>query len=140
MAALITVEQLLARPGFDGVDEASAEAVLEDVSALVLQIAGVDPPWTAETVPAAVIPVVVAMARRALLNPMGRTGETLGDYTWQAAGQSAAGLYATRREERIIRQAAGRLGAGTVTFESDLPLPPSRAGGFGFENEFLDSL
>lgn len=140
MAALITVEDLLARPGFDGVDEASAEAVLEDVSALVLQIAGVDPPWTVGTVPAAVVPVVVSMARRGLLNPLGRTGETLGDHTWQAAGQGTAGLYATRYEERIIRRAAGRLGAATVNLEAGLPLPVWRGGGFGFEDKLLDAL
>lgn len=140
MAALITVEQLLTRPGFDGVDEAQAAAVLDDVSALVVQIADLATAWTAETVPAAVVPVIVSMARRGLSNPRGLTGEQLGDYGWQAqGGGGSSSLYATRREERIIRRAAGRLGAKSVDLDSDLPLPPWRTGG-GFENEFLDSL
>lgn len=140
MAALITVEQLLARPGFDGVDESQAEAVLDDVSALVVQIAGIDPEWTADTVPAAVVPVIVSMCRRGLSNPRGLTGEQLGDYGWQAQGASgASSLYATRREERIIRRAAGRSGASSVDLDNPLPLPPYMAGG-GFEHELLDSL
>lgn len=140
MAALITVEQLIARPGFDGVDEAQASAVLDDVSALVAAVADLAVPWTAATVPAEVVPVIVSMARRGLSNPRGLTGEQLGDYGWQSqGGAGASSLYATRNEKRIIRKAAGRLGATTVTLDSDLPLPPFRAGG-GFENEFLDSL
>ncbi|MBA9002015.1 hypothetical protein [Thermomonospora cellulosilytica] len=139
MATLITVEQLLARPGFDGVDEATAEAVLEDVSALVSLIAA-PVELTAATLPSAVVPVIVSMARRGLSNPRGLSGEQLGDYGWQAGGQTSSGVYATRHEERIIRRAVGRLGASNATLNSDLPLPPERAGGGGFENEFLNSL
>ena len=136
MAALITFEELTARPGFDGVNETEAEAVIDDVSALVIAIADLDTAWTAETVPAEVIPVIVSMVRRGLSNPLGRTGETLGDYTWQG---SAGGLYATKQERGIIRRAAGMLSAKTVPLDSDLPLPPWRTGG-AFEDEFLDSL
>lgn len=140
MAALITVEQLLARPGFEGVDEAQASAVLDDVSALVAAEADLDTPWTAGTVPAEVVPVIVSMARRGLSNPRGLTGEQLGDYGWQAQGASgASSLYATRREKRIIRRAAGRSGGSAVEMNSSLPLPPYMAGG-GFEHELLDSL
>lgn len=135
MAALITVEQLLARPGFDGVEEAQAEVVLDDVSALVVSVAELDPPWTAETVPAEVVPVIVSMARRGLANPLGLSGETLGDYTWQGSG----GLYATKAEKRMIRKAAGLSGVSSVNLDSPLPLPPHMAGG-GFENKLLDSL
>lgn len=139
MAALITVEQLTARPGFDGVDEAQASAVLDDVSALVAAVADLDTPWTDATVPAEVVPVIVAMARRGLSNPRGLTGEQLGDYGWQSQGGGGTGIFATRMERRIIRKAAGRLGTTTVELENPLPLPPFRAGG-GFENQFLDSL
>jgi len=128
--ALLSVEELLRRPGFEGVDQAQAETVLEDVSALVIQIAScVDPPWTDETVPPAVIPVIVAMARRALLNPMGKIGETLGDYTWQTAGQSVGIM--TAAERRIIRQAAGCLGAASVSLSADVPLPAWRGTAVG---------
>lgn len=141
MAALITVEQLIARPGFDGVDEAEASAVLDDVSALVASVADLTTPWTAETVPAVVVPVIVSMARRGLSNPRGLTGEQLGDYGWQAqGGAGSSSLYPTSREKRIIRRAAETLGVTAATLDSDLPLPPWRGAGTGFENEFLDSL
>lgn len=139
MAALISVEELTARPGFDGVDEGQAAAVLGDVSALVAQIAEADPAWTAATVPAAVVPVIVSMARRGLSNPRGLSGEQLGDYGWQSQGGGTTGIYATRREQRIVRRAAGRSGVSSVDLDSPLPLPPFRAGG-GFENQLLDSL
>ena len=135
MAALITFEDLAARPGFDGVDQGEAEAVITDASSLVAQIAGLSTPWTAETVPDAVVPVLVSMVRRGLNNPLGHSGETLGDYTWQGAG----GLYATRAEQRIIRKAAGRSSVSSVNLDSPLPLPPFVAGG-GFENQFMESL
>lgn len=140
MAALITVAQLTARPGFDGVDTDQASAVLDDVSALVVSTAELDTPWTAATVPAEVVPVIVSMARRGLFNPRGLTGEQLGDYGWQAQSGGTGGIYATKVEKRIIRKAAGTLGAKSATLDSDLPLPPWRGAGFGFENEFLDSL
>lgn len=137
--ALITVEQLTARPGFDGVDEDQAAAVLDDVSALVAAVADLATPWTAATVPAEVVPVIVSMARRGLFNPRGLTGEQMGDYGWQSQGVGAMGIYATREERRIIRRAAGTLGATNATLDSDMPLPPWRAAG-GFEDQFLDSL
>lgn len=138
MAALITFEQLTARPGFDNVDQAEAEAVIDDVSALVADIAK-PVVLTAATLPPAIVPVIVAMVRRGVSNPRGLSSEQMGDYGWQAGGQTSTGVYATRHEERIIRRAAGRLGAGSASLDSDLPLPPCRQGG-AFESEFLDSL
>jgi hypothetical protein len=140
VAALITVDDLLLRPGFDGVDESQAGAVIDDASALVLAIADLDTDWTTATVPAEVIPVLVNMVRRGLHNPRGLTGEQLGDYGWQAQNAvAAAGIYATRQERRIIRKAAGTLGAMNAELDSDLPLPPWRAGS-EFEDKFPDSL
>ncbi|MEV4672173.1 hypothetical protein AB0K34_11025 [Actinomadura sp. NPDC049382] len=140
MAALITFADLTARPGFDNADQAEAEAVITDASALVIQIADLATPWTADTVPDVVVPVLVNMVRRGLSNPLGLSGEQLGDYGWQAQGGGAMGLYATRQERAIIRRAAGTLGAKNATLDSDLPLPAWRGAGAGFENEFLDSL
>ncbi|MCD0450772.1 hypothetical protein LO762_16465 [Actinocorallia sp. API 0066] len=137
MAALITVEQLLARPGFDGVSEAQAEAVLEDVSALVALVAS-PVVLTAGTLPPAIVPVIVAAARRGLHNPRGLSGEQLGDYGWQAGGQASTGLFLTRHEERIVRRAAGRLGAGNAGLDSDLPLPPYA--GTAFEDGLLEAM
>jgi hypothetical protein len=139
VAALITVADLTARPGFDGVDTDQAEAVITDASALVIQIADLATAWTSATVPDVVVPVLVNMVRRGLSNPLGLSGEQLGDYGWQAQGGGAMGIYATRQEKAIIRRAAGTLGAKNATLDSDLPLPPGQAGG-AFENEFLNSL
>ena len=122
MAALITFDDLASRPGFEGGDREQAERVIEDDRALVADIARpveLDP----AALPPAIVPVIVSMVRRGLHNPHERTSEQLGDYGWQAGGQAAAGIYATRREVRIIRRAVGRLGAGTATLSCDLPLP-----------------
>lgn len=123
--ALITVEDYGIRVGttYDAGDSSPSaaqeqiEAIIEDASALVLQIAQLDTDWTVDDVPAAVVPVLVSMVRRAIENPRGLSGEQLGDYQWQAGqGISAATIYATRREERIIRRAAGRKGLESVRF------------------------
>lgn len=125
-AALVTYEQLIARPGFSDADQAQAEALLEDASALVRvcvapDLDDVEPP----EVPGAVVAVVVNMVRRGLTNPRGLTQETLGDYSYSSGGTSgSASLYLTNREKRIIRKAVGKLGVATVQLEGDLPLIP----------------
>ncbi|MCK9921607.1 hypothetical protein MXD61_06840 [Frankia sp. AgPm24] len=100
---------------------------LGDASALVRQVAGLD--WVADdgvtaTTPDVVVPVVVAMVQRAVANPQGLTGETLGDHSWQMANASPD-LYLTRAERVTVRRAAGRLSVGTVSLEGDLPAQPS---------------
>lgn len=131
MAGLITVPELLARPGFDGIDSGEAEALIEDASALVRdcvapELDDVESPDT----PPAVVPVVVSMVRRGQSNPLGHSQEQLGDYGYSTGGQMAATLYLTRREKRIVRRAVGKLGAGSLDMEGDLPRQPSedRAG------------
>jgi hypothetical protein len=126
--ALITVEQYGLRVGVDydaedsspSAEQEQIEAFIDDASALVVQIAfsDADNEWeTPDDTPAAVIPVVVSMVRRAIENPRGLSGEQLGDYQWQAGqGISSATIYATRREERIIRKAAGLASLGHVQF------------------------
>jgi hypothetical protein len=126
---LITVAELLARPGFEDLDSGQADAIIADASAIVREVAtpeldDVESPAT----PPAVVAVVVNMIRRGLRNPMGNTQETLGDYSY--AGNPAS-LMPTRREVRLIRRAAGKLGASSLTMTSDLPLqesePPTSA-------------
>ncbi|GAA3223223.1 hypothetical protein [Actinocorallia longicatena] len=138
MAALITVADLLARPGFGNVDESQAEAVIDDASALVADVAA-PVVLTAQTLPKSIVPVLVSMVGRGLHNPRGLQSEQLGDYGWQGGG-TAAGLYLTREETRIVRRAVGKLGVGTVTLEGDLPLPPGVPGPLGYEDRFLESL
>ena len=127
MAGLITIDQLLARPGFEGLDSGQGEALIDDASAFVRDAASpelddVEAPAT----PPAVVAVVVNMIRRGLRNPLGHQGETLGDYSYQASADAGvATLYLTRRERRIVRHAAGKANADSVTMTGDLPWQPS---------------
>lgn len=120
--ALISIDQYQDRVGttFAGAEATRINALIDDASALVLQIADMDTDWTDATVPDVVVPVVVSMVRRSLENPLGLSGEQIGQYQWQASSGNATAIHATMRETRIIRKAAGRLGAGTVQLEGYL--------------------
>lgn len=118
MAALITFADLQARPGFAHADQAQAESLIGDVSALVQQIAG-PAVLDAATLPPVLMPVIVSMVRRGLDNPLGVASEQTGG--WMASGR--AGVYATRAERKVIRRAVGKLGVGTAGLEGNLPLP-----------------
>lgn len=115
---LITVAELEARTAktYAGDELAKVTALIEDASDLVRLIAdGADFHDAVGdlALPGAIRPVVVAMVRRALEVPAGAaaglTGEQLGAYGWQQnpGGGAAASLFATKREVRIIRKAAG---------------------------------
>lgn len=116
---LITIAELQARTGktYADAELAKAEALIDDASALVRQIAETDFHDDSDELdlPEAVRPVVVSMVRRALEVPAGAaaglTGEQIGAFGWQAnasgGSQPAASIYATRREIGIIRTAAG---------------------------------
>lgn len=120
--ALISIDQYQDRVGttFAGAEATRINALIDDASALVLQIADMETDWTDATVPAVVVPVVASMVRRSLENPLGLVGESIGSYQWQAASGSSTAIHANLREVRIIRKAAGRLGVGTVQLEGYL--------------------
>ena len=145
--ALISIDQLNDRLGRElaGAEETQALALIDDASALVLQIAagnGDEPAWSSPgSTPDVIVPVVANMVRRAVENPRGLSGEQLGDYQWQAGAGGQASIYATRREERIIRRAAGRLGVSTVELEGYLQIGPgAEGGGTAYEDELIESL
>lgn len=121
--ALLTVTELQKRPGLSGVDPAEALSVLDDVSAMVRDIASpaLDTVEWPDT-PTGVVPVIVAMARRALTNPQGLIGAMAGAMSWQAASSD---VYATTKEARTIRRAVGITSAGTAQMEGWLPIQPS---------------
>lgn len=127
MGPLVTVADLLKRPGFAAADSGHLAALIDDASALVRDAArphldDVEAPNT----PPAVVAVIVAMVRRGLRNPLGHAQETLGDYSFSAGtGGGVATLYLTRREVRIVRRAVGALGVGSVAMTGDLPLQRS---------------
>lgn len=122
---LIQVSDLTDRLGrsLDETETTQAEALIDDASALIRDVADDDFLNDSGTldVPPSIVPVVVTMVRRALENPRGLSGEQLGSYSWQAQGQQAA-IYANRNEKRIIRRAVSKLGVGTAQLEGYLPL------------------
>jgi hypothetical protein len=128
MADLITVEQLEARlkVEFTGTSLIQAEGLLADASALVRQVARTE---FETSVPATIVSVVAQMVRRALENPGELTGENIGAYGWQAMGQlsatSGSGLYVTRGERRIIREAAERPAVIGISGDTGLGDPSS---------------
>lgn len=123
---LITVQDLEARLGrtLNPTEATQASTLIDDASFLVMDIAGTD--FMVDgvlAVPGSVVPVVVAMVRRAMENPLGRTGENLGDFGWQqnAGGVTPATLFPTKREIRIVRRAVQKPRYGAVTLEGQLP-------------------
>jgi len=117
----------LAPGSLQGADLARAEAALEDASALVRSVAGRD--WVDEdgvtiTAPATVIVITLLAAKRAFLNPRGFSYEQTGPFSYQLP-RDQTGLMLTEDEKRVIREAAGRYGVGTIVTPSAYtdPLP-----------------
>ncbi|MFW6079069.1 MAG: hypothetical protein ACODAE_05570 [Gemmatimonadota bacterium] len=137
MAGLITEAEVRARPGLADADSGELAALIDDASALVRLEAEPELDDADETTtPDAVKAVLVNMIRRGLHNPHGHTQESLGDYSYSAGGNGAgATVYLTRREARIVRRAAGKLGATTLTMTGALPLQPSEPAGSGIVND-----
>ena len=124
---LVTVEYLLALPGFGGQDATTLDPLIEQASGLVIDYAA---PYLDDadgtTCPSVVATVISAMIRRGLSNPRGAQSETLGDYSYALASDGGiATLYMTKREERKVRHAVGRLGATTMPMEGYLPVQRS---------------
>jgi hypothetical protein len=116
LADLPAFEARLGRP-LSGDEETRAEASLADASDLAR--AEGDPDWNDATVPRSVVPVVLAVARRAFDNPDGAIQKSVGDVTLSyGGGRQGATVYLTAAERRIVRRAAGRTSAGAVTLTS----------------------
>lgn len=123
MTDLISIEQLEVRLMRDLVEpeRAAALAFITDASALaVLSVndSAVTDDWT-EGNPAALVPVIVGMVRRALDNPHGYTSEQNSGYLYQ--GGKTEGIFATPEEVAAIRKAAGLGVMGAITLTVDLP-------------------
>lgn len=124
---LVTVEYLQALPGFGGQTSETLEPLIEQASGLVIDFAA---PYLDDaddtTCPSVVATVISQMIRRGLGNPRGAQQETLGDYSYSMGSDGGvATLYMTRREEKKVRHAVGRLGAGTTPLEGYLPVQRS---------------
>ena len=132
---LIDVATVQARSGetYSGTKLEQVEAFITDASALVRLIAETDfhdPDTNAEVaLPAAIVPVMVAMVRRAIDVPVaaaaGLNSENFPAYSWSGGGglegsSPAASLYATRRERGIIRQAAEVMPMASIALVSEI--------------------
>ena len=131
MSALVTIEFLQARPGFAGADETTLQGTIDDASALViLECAPYLDDTTDADCPAAIAAVLVSMCRRGTRNPSGNAQETLGDYSYSAGTEGGVpSIYLTARERRIVRRAAGKLGANTTRLDGYLPVQRSELTG-----------
>lgn len=133
MADLITAAQFTDRTGrtLSVTQTTQVAALITDASALAIDIVGdsdITDTWDADTpgtVPASVVPVVVAMVRRGLDNPHGFTSEATGSYSYSGPGGT---VLAERHEVRAIRKAAGTSGVAALNLNSYLPEPRSDSG------------
>lgn len=135
MGNLITADQLAARFTAWGLQlPDDPTSLIEDVSALVNHVAEVDfddPP------PGVIVSVVAQMIRRTVDNPGELTGEQVGSYGWQnqhAGSPSGGGIYVTRAERRLIREAAKRPSARTISGDTGL----TGVGFFGVDIDDVD--
>lgn len=119
------VETRLAR-ALTGAEAARAEARIVDVSGEVYNLVGEDAFHDSGgglDVPDVVVAVVCDAVIRLVENPRGLTGETIGDYNWQANHARGGGLlYLTAAERRTVRRAAGLAAVGTIALQGDLPV------------------
>ena len=104
-------------------DSARIQALLSDACDIAADIMATTYEDGA-TVPGAVISVIVSAVRRAYDNPMGLTGETVGNYTWQGGRSAGAGIYFTTAEKQTLRRAVGKLGVGQASLEGYLGYVP----------------
>lgn len=111
-----TVADLSVRvPGELPSDEtARAQALLEDVSALVADLVddATAEGWEQDGAPASVQAVVCSAAYRALVNPLQHASVTEGSYTWRA--DNVSGVWLTDDEKMIVRRAGGIPGWSAV--------------------------
>jgi len=135
LPSLATLTQLESRYDSSVDNPGRAQALLDDASALVREVAGsdyVDVDNALTGVPQRIISIVCEVTRRAYENPRGLQGETLGDYTWRAGytgtkGSAAMGVYLTSAEQSAVRRAAGKFGASSVSLTKLMPYVPTSA-------------
>jgi len=102
-------------------DEVRVGALLDDACAQAADITGTAYAAGNE-IPGTITATVCNAVRRAYENPMGLSGETIGDYGWRGASAgNDSGVYFSPKEERIMRRAAGKSSVGTLELQVMLP-------------------
>lgn len=128
LPALATLEALGLRLGLELTDEHGdplapdglrALAALEDASALVRSIAGLDYVDTHEllelVIPDVITSITLAAAYRAFINPQGAVQSSVGDVSLTLSrGESAGSVFLTNAEIRAIRKASGAATIGSI--------------------------
>ena len=120
---LATLAEFEARLGetLSGSDEVRAEALLDDASVLVRDVAE-EPDWTDVTAPPRAIQITLAVARRAYNNPDGLINERLGDASWGWHHGTQPGVYLTKDEADALRRlgdASMRVVTNVTPFNAD---------------------
>lgn len=116
---LVTVADLEKRLGLvpgslAGEDLTRAEADIDDVSVLIrdaTQMAFIDDIDGTVAAPDAVLVIAVRAAKRSFLNPDEYSGETAGDYSWQAR---LTGVYLTDDERETVIHASWGYGSDSA--------------------------
>jgi hypothetical protein len=116
------------------------EAAIDDASGMVYTWLQDDDAFS-PIVPASVKGIVCQAVLRAFGNPRGLTGETLGDYSWQANGgpSTATGYYFTAYERRILRRAHRSLSVRALDLEGYTAIDEDQTIAFGIEDLFGES-
>lgn len=114
---MISIADLETRLGFTVPDSDQAQAFIDDAAALIQDVAedGIDE----NDPPAAILPVITTMVRRALDNPVGHNSITEGSYAFQH-GQ-ASGIYLNRQEVKLVRRITGVSNAGSLALVAHTP-------------------
>jgi hypothetical protein len=142
LATVADVEVRLRR-SFNEAESAQVAAYILDVSGQIYTFLGSEDAFHPlgeglSLVPQSVRAIVCAAVIRAMDNPRGLTGETLGDYSWQAnGGGSALGLWLTGYERRLLRRAYGASPVGTLSLEGYLPLNPHSLDDIGYGDDLV---
>ena len=127
---LASLQQLEARfpGGLPDADTQRALAALDDASAWIRVEAGedwLDDDGLLETVPAAIVSVCCAVARRIVDNPAGIMQRSIAGYS-EGLTNASTDVYLTKQEKAMIRKVTGTGGLVAVVLESPYtpPLPP----------------
>jgi hypothetical protein len=125
-ASLATIDDFADRipDGIAG-QEARAQAMLDDASALIRSEAGKT--WLDEDVPDIIRTTCMSAAKRAFLNPEGISAVAL-DGNSASFVTGSPDVFLTSAEKKAVRKAAGRTGVwslSTTRSEDDLPDVPS---------------
>lgn len=106
---LASMEELQAR--YDVVDVDQAELALEDVSALIREVAGGETMWSdVSTAPASIKVICLRATMRYLNNPDGFQNESYGSYSYGYSKDFSIGLFLTDGEIKQIERISGASG------------------------------